>query len=271
MPFDDYPELAADHGEYSYQGSRRLNGRRALITGGDSAVGAAVAIAFAREGASVAITRSPTLDRAGLAAERAIASSGGNVRVLEGSLSDTGFADSVADRAAEVLDGLDVLVNCASVQSHCEQLADLTREAWEQTFAVNVGALLAVTRSALRYLGPDGSIINTGSASVFDPSPTLVDYVASMGAVHALTRALALQLAPRGIRVNCVAPGAMWTPQHKGDGHMPERIPGIDDQVPLGRAAQPVELAAAYVYLASPESSYQTGSTIAVAGGRPAP
>jgi len=264
------PIRAADHGEYHYEGSGRLAGRRALITHGETGLGSAVAIAFAREGASVVITRSQPGSR-DEAPGLALKNSGADVVEFIGDLTKPRFADGLGERTAATLGGIDVLVNGAPEPGARRVLEDLNRDGWETTFAATVGATLAVTRSVLPYLSFDAAIINTASSTGLEEAPTSLDYSAAMGAVLAITRSLALQLAPRGIRVNCVSSAPLWVPSHTGEVDGLLGAAGPSGRSPLGGAAQPVEVAPAYVHLASTESSFQTGSTIAVLGGRPGP
>ncbi|MFL4474383.1 SDR family oxidoreductase [Paeniglutamicibacter sp. MACA_103] len=261
----------ADHGEKSYVGTGRLKGRKALITGGDSGIGAAVAIAFAREGADVAIAYLPAEAEDARKVIGVIEAEGRVGIGLAGDLLDAGYRNSLADEAAEKLGGLDILVNNAGKQIAIENLEDLDDEQILQTFQVNVLAMFTVTRAALRHLPAGSSIINTTSVQAYDPSPTLLDYASTKAAINAFTKGLGVQLAPRGIRVNAVAPGPVWTPLQVSDGQPKDALPKFGHNVPLGRAGQPVELAPAYVFLASAESSYVVGETLNVNGGKSTP
>ncbi|EMQ99892.1 SDR family oxidoreductase [Paeniglutamicibacter gangotriensis] len=264
-------EPAADHGETSYIGTGRLKGRKALITGGDSGIGAAVAIAFAREGADVAIAYLPAEEEDARKIISVIETAGRVGIGLPGDLLDAEYRNSLADQAAEKLGGLDILVNNAGKQIAIEKLEDLDDEQVMQTFQVNILAMFTITRAALKHLPDGASIINTTSVQAYDPSPTLLDYASTKAAINAFTKGLAVQLAPRGIRVNAVAPGPIWTPLQVSDGQPKDKLPKFGHNVPLGRAGQPVELAPAYVFLASAESSYVVGETLNVNGGKSTP
>ncbi|MBV1779717.1 SDR family oxidoreductase [Paeniglutamicibacter sp. ABSL32-1] len=261
----------ADHGEKSYVGTGRLKGRKALITGGDSGIGAAVAIAFAREGADVAIAYLPAEAEDARKVIGVIEAEGRVGIGLAGDLLDADYRNSLADEAAEKLGGLDILVNNAGKQVAIENLEDLDDEQVLQTFQVNILAMFTITRAALKHLPAGSSIINTTSVQAYDPSPTLLDYASTKAAINAFTKGLGVQLAPRGIRVNAVAPGPIWTPLQVSDGQPKDRLPKFGHNVPLGRAGQPVELAPAYVFLASAESSYVIGETLNVNGGKSTP
>jgi NAD(P)-dependent dehydrogenase (short-subunit alcohol dehydrogenase family) len=260
-----------DRGEETYRGLGRLTGRKALITGGDSGIGAAVAIAFAREGADVALNYLPSEEPDAQEIAKVIAETGQRVVVLPGDISDSHVAKKLVADAAEALEGLDILVNNAGKQISVERLEDLTDEQWEETFRVNVSAMFWITKAALPLLPAGSSIINTTSVQAYSPSPNLIDYASTKAAINSFTKGLAQQLAPRGIRVNAVAPGPFWTPLQVSDGQPKDKLPTFGQDTPLGRAGQPTELAPAYVYLASAESSYTTGATININGGRPTP
>lgn len=261
----------ADHGEKSYVGTGRLKGRKALITGGDSGIGAAVAIAYAREGADVAIAYLPAEAEDARKVIGVIEAEGRVGIGLAGDLLDADYRNSLADEAAEKLGGLDILVNNAGKQIAIENLEDLDDEQVLQTFQVNILAMFTVTRAALKHLPAGSSIINTTSVQAYDPSPTLLDYASTKAAINAFTKGLGVQLAPRGIRVNAVAPGPIWTPLQVSDGQPKDALPKFGHNVPLGRAGQPVGLAPAYVFLASAESSYVIGETLNVNGGKSTP
>ncbi|MBG6084920.1 glucose 1-dehydrogenase [Zhihengliuella flava] len=261
----------ADHGEKTYQGSGRLAGRKALITGGDSGIGAAVAIAYAREGADVAIAYLPAEEEDARHVIAQIQATGQQAAGLPGDLLDPEYRDSLVDDAAEALGGLDILVNNAGKQVYAEKLEDLTDQQVSETFQVNIIAMFTLTRAALKYLPEGGSIINTTSIQAYQPSAHLVDYASTKAAINAFTKGLAEQLGPRGIRVNAVAPGPVWTPLQVSFGQPNERLPHFGHNVPLGRPGQPAELAAPYVFLASDEASYVLGETLNVNGGKPSP
>ncbi|GAB3650621.1 SDR family oxidoreductase [Zhihengliuella somnathii] len=261
----------ADHGEGTYQGSGRLAGRKALITGGDSGIGAAVAIAFAREGADVAIAYLPAEEEDARHVIQQIEATGQKASGLPGDLLDGEYRESLVDDAAEALGGLDILVNNAGKQVYAERLEDLTDQQVTETFQVNIIAMFTLTRAALKHLPKGGSIINTTSIQAYQPSGHLVDYASTKAAINAFTKGLAEQLGPRGIRVNAVAPGPVWTPLQVSFGQPNDRLPEFGHNVPLGRPGQPAELAAPYVFLASDEASYVLGETLNVNGGKPSP
>ncbi|TCW26676.1 SDR family oxidoreductase [Dietzia cinnamea] len=264
-------EPRADVGEHSYRGTGRLTGRRALITGGDSGIGAAVAIAFAREGADVAIHHLPAEEADARAVAEIIEREGRTVALLPGDLTDRTSCEGLADTAAEQLGGLDILVNNAGKQVVAPDLEDLPDDQLTDTYGVNIIGMVRVTKGALRHLEPGSTIINTTSVVAYMPAPNLLDYSSTKAAINNFTKGLAQQLAPKGIRVNAVAPGPIWTPLQVSDGQEKEDLPEFGKSTPLGRAGQPTELAPAYVFLASPESSYVVGETLAVTGGMPTP
>jgi NAD(P)-dependent dehydrogenase (short-subunit alcohol dehydrogenase family) len=260
-----------DRGEDTYRGTGRLEGRKALITGSDSGIGAAVAIAFAREGADVAMSYLPEEEEDAKVVAELIEKEGRKVVQLPGDLTDSATCRDVVQRAADGLGGLDILVNNAGRQIAVKKLEDLSDEQFDRTFKTNIYAFFWITKAALAHLQPGSSIINTTSIQAYMPSPTLVDYAATKGAINNFTKGLAQQLAPRGIRVNAVAPGPFWTPLQVSDGQPKEELPEFGKSTPIGRAGQPTELAPAYVFLASSESSYVMGETLNVNGGMPAP
>lgn len=261
----------ADHGEDSYRGSGRLTGRRALVTGGDSGIGAAVAIAYAREGADVAISYLPEEESDAQRIVALIQDAGRTAVALPGDITDSAFAKSLPERAAAALGGLDILVNNAGKQQNRPSLLDISDEQFDETFKTNVYAMFWITKAALPLLEAGASIINTSSIQAYSPSEILVDYASTKATINAFSKALAQQLAPKGIRVNVVAPGPIWTPLQTAGGQPPEKLPETGEQTPLGRWGQPAELAPAYVFLASPESSYVIGETLNVNGGMPTP
>ncbi|WP_218189242.1 SDR family oxidoreductase [Tersicoccus phoenicis] len=261
----------ADHGESTYTGANRLSGRRALITGADSGIGAAVAIAFAREGADVALAYLPAEQSDAERIAGLVEDAGRKAVLLPGDLLDRSYRDGLVDQAAGELGGLDILVNNAGKQVAVASLEELTDEQVEQTFHVNIIAMYALSRAALKHLPAGGSIINTTSIQAYEPSPTLLDYAATKAAINSFSKGLGQQLAERGIRVNAVAPGPIWTPLQVSGGQPKEALPQFGKSTPLGRAGQPAELAPAYVFLASAESSYVIGETLNVNGGMPAP
>lgn len=257
-----------DHGEESYRGSGRLDGRRALITGGDSGIGRAVAIAFAREGADVAISYLPEEEDDARETLAWIEKAGRRGLLLPGDIRDEAHARSLAGRVVEAFGGLDVLVNNAAYQmGQPGGLADITTEQLDRVLKTNVYAMFWITQGALPHLGGGASIINTSSIQAFEPSPALLDYASTKAAILNFSMGLAQQLAEDGIRVNAVCPGPIWTPLIPATMDV-EKVDDFGSETPLGRAGQPAELAPAYVFLASQESSYITGDRILVTGGK---
>ena len=261
----------ADHGEDTYVGHGRLTGRRALITGGDSGIGRAVAIAYAREGADVAIGYLPEEQTDAEEVAALVRAEGRTCVLLPGDVGVQETARQLVRDAVDALGGLDVLVNNAARQTFVPRLEDLSPEQFDETMRVNVQAPFWITQEALPHLQPGSSVIFTTSVQAYTPSAELVDYAASRSAVNTMSKSLARQLAPRGIRVNAVAPGPFWTALQASGGQPPENLPTFGHKNPLGRPGQPVEMAGAYVYLASEESSYTTGNTLSVTGGAPTP
>jgi NAD(P)-dependent dehydrogenase (short-subunit alcohol dehydrogenase family) len=257
----------ADHGEKSYVGSGRLTGKVAIITGADSGIGKAVAIAFAREGADVVISylnedvdAEDTRDWVEKAGRTAV--------LMPGDLADPAHCRAIVARAIEEFGHLEVLVNNAAYQMYRENLADISDEEWDHTIATNLSAFFHLTKAALPHLEPGASIIGTSSVQSDSPSPGLLPYAVTKAAIANMTASLAQGLAEKGIRANSVAPGPIWTPL------IPSTMPGdqvasFGEQVPFGRAGQPAEVAPVYVMLASDESSYVSGAVIAVTGGKP--
>lgn len=260
-----------DRGEHSYRGTGRLEGRRALITGADSGIGAAVAIAFAREGADVALSYLPAEEEDALYISRVIEDSGRKALRLPGDLADPEYCERVVDDAAAGLGGLDALVNNAGRQIAIERIEDLDDDQWASTFDVNIRAIYRISKAALRHLEPGSTIVNSTSIQAYNPSPHLLDYASTKAAINNFTKGLGQQLASRGIRVNAVAPGPIWTPLQVSDGQPKDALPKFGKSTPLGRAGQPTELAPAYVFLTSSESSYVIGETLNVNGGTPSP
>ena len=260
-----------DRGEDSYTGTGRLRGRRALITGSDSGIGSAVAIAFAREGADVALSYLPAEEEDAQHVCEVIRQAGRKAVPLPGDLSDPEYCREVVRRAAEELGGLDAVVNNAGRQIAVEDITQLSDEQWENTFRTNIHAMFRISQAALEYLEPGATIVNTTSVQAYSPSAHLVDYASTKAAINNFTKGLATQLAPKGIRVNSVAPGPIWTPLQVSDGQPKEALPHFGKNTPLGRAGQPTELAPAYVFLTSSESSYVIGETLNVNGGQPTP
>jgi NAD(P)-dependent dehydrogenase (short-subunit alcohol dehydrogenase family) len=261
-----------DLGENSYRGTGRLAGRKALVTGGDSGIGAAVAIAFAREGADVAISFLPEeqedaqhvldlLDEAGV---RAVA--------LPGDLTDPAFCSQLVRDTVARLGGLDAIVNVAGKQVWQESLDEITDDQFDATFKTNVYAPFRIVKAALPYLRPGSTIVNTASLEAYVPAPDRLDYAATKGAINNFSKGLAQQLVHRGIRVNVVAPGPTWTVLQVTRGVDPSSLPEFgSSESPMGRAAQPAEIAPAYVFLTSAESSFVVGETLNVNGGMVTP
>ena len=260
-----------DHGETSYVGSGRLAGRKALVTGGDSGIGRAVAIAFAREGANVAINYLPQEEEDAKAVIALIEQAGRRAVALPGDLRDAAFCRQLVGDAVKRLGGLDILVNNAARQASFRSIADIPDEHFDDLLKTNVYALFHVTKAALPHLGRGSAIINTSSVQAFDPSEDLLDYAATKAAILSMTRSLAKQLGEQGIRVNAVAPGPYWTPLQPSGGQTTDKLVKFGEDTPLGRPGQPAEIAAQYVLLASHESSFTTGNVWGSTGGETGP
>lgn len=256
-----------DCGEESYRGCNKLTGRKALVTGGDSGIGRATAIAYAREGADVAISYLPSEQSDAEEVARYIREAGCKAVLLPGDISDEQFCRRMVEEACEKLGGLDIIALVAGKQVAQKDFENITTEQLRKTFEVNVFSLFWILQPALKFLPAGATIITTASIQAYRPSETLVDYASTKSAIVAFSRALAKQLAPKGIRVNTVAPGPIWTPLQVTGGQPPERLPHFGQSTPLKRAGQPVELAGVYVFFASPESSYVTAEVYGVTGG----
>lgn len=270
----EWPGLAGqmqprpDHGEESYEGRGRLAGRKALITGGDSGIGRAVAIAFAREGADVAISYYPTEEPDAKEVIELIRAAGRKAVALPGDIRDEAVCQKLVADTVEQLGGLDILVNNAGRQQSCDSILDLTTEAFDATYKTNCYAPFWITKAAVPHLKPGASIIFTASEQAMEPSANLFDY-ASTKAVNAnFAKSLSKQLAEKSIRVNAVAPGPVWTPLQISGGQPQEKLPHFGEKTAFKRAGQPAELAPAYVLLASQESSFVTGHIYDVQGGK---
>lgn len=256
-----------DCGESSYQGHGRLQGRKALVTGGDSGIGRAAAIAYAREGADVAISYLPAEQSDAEAVKQIIEKEGRKAILIPGDLSDENYCKEMVDKAVQGLGGLDIMALVAGKQQFVNHIEDLSTEQFRKTFEINVFSLLWTIKAALPHLPAGASIITTSSIQAYQPSDMLLDYASTKAAIIGFSQGLAKQLAPKGIRVNIVAPGPIWTPLQVVGGQPQENIPKFGQSTPLGRAGQPVELAGVYVFLASQESSYVTAEVYGVAGG----
>jgi NAD(P)-dependent dehydrogenase (short-subunit alcohol dehydrogenase family) len=256
-----------DCGESSYRGSGKLTGKRAVITGGDSGIGRAVAIAYAREGADVLISY---LNEDEDAAEvgRLVEEAGRKCILMPGDLADPAHCRAVIERAASEFGGIDILVSNAAYQMSHDSLDEISDEEWDYTFRLNVGAYFYLMKAALPHMAPGASVIGSSSVNSDMPSPQLAPYAATKAAIANFSASLAQLLGDKGIRVNSVAPGPVWTPLIPAT-MPPEKVASFGDNTPLGRAGQPAELAPVYVLLASDEGSYISGARIAVTGGRP--
>ncbi|HET9768386.1 MAG TPA: SDR family oxidoreductase [Thermoanaerobaculia bacterium] len=250
-----------------YKAAGKLQGKVALITGGDSGIGRAVAVLFAREGADVAFTYLPAEQVDADETERAVEEAGAQALALVGDLTDPEFCKHAVAETVDSLGRLDILVNNAAFQQHVEKPEDLTDEQWRYTFDTNVFAYFRMVKAALPHLGKGSAIINTGSITGLEGSAHLLDYSSTKGAIHAFTKTLAQNLVERGIRVNCVSPGPVWTPLNPSDSP-PEKVAHFGEDTPMKRPAQPEEIAPAYVYFASyADSSYVTGEVLTLLGG----
>ncbi|NBW14798.1 MAG: SDR family oxidoreductase [Caulobacteraceae bacterium] len=280
-PFPDqkqpWPGLASkmqprpDHGETSYRGSGRLAGKRALITGGDSGIGRAAAIAFAREGADVVINHLPEEEPDAREVIDLITAEGRKGVSIPGDLRDEAFCRRLVSEAVAALGGLDILVNNAARQQTRPSIADITSEDFDATFKTNVYAPFWLSKAALEVMGEGAVIVNTASEQAGDPSEDIMDYAMTRAAVLNFTEGLATQLAPRGIRVNAVAPGPFWTPLQVSGGATPEKLKNFGASSPFGRPGQPAEIAGLYVAAADPALSYSTGQIFAATGGNRQP
>ncbi len=256
-----------DHGEDSYKGSGRLANKKAIITGGDSGIGRAVAIAFAREGADVLVSYYDEHDDA-RETQRLVEGAGRQCLVVSGDIKDPDHCRKLVSKAAESFGRIDILVNNAAHQASFDSPEEISDEEWDVTFRTNIHSMFYLTNAALRHMQPGAAIINTTSVNADAPSPQLLAYATTKGAIQNFTGGLAQLLAERGIRVNCVAPGPIWTPLIPST--MPkEKVKNFGNQVPMKRPGQPKELAPVYVMLATDEASYVSGATVAVTGGKP--
>jgi NAD(P)-dependent dehydrogenase (short-subunit alcohol dehydrogenase family) len=277
-PFPDQPQAMPgksgamdpqpDYGETTYKGSGRLQGRKAIITGGDSGIGRAVALAFAREGADVLISYLAEEEEDAAETRRLIESAGRKAVLVPGDIKDPAHCRAIVEKAVGEFGGLDILVNNAAHQATFTEIDEISDEEWDVTFRTNIYAMFYLTKAAVAHMKEGSAIINTTSVNADTPSPQLLAYATTKGAIQNFTGGLAQLLAEKGIRVNCVAPGPIWTPLIPST--MPaEKVTSFGSQVPMKRPGQPAELAPAYVMLASDEASYVSGATIAVTGGKP--
>lgn len=257
-----------DHGEESYKGSGRLKGKKAVITGGDSGIGRAVAIAFAREGADVLISYLPEEEEDAQESARWVEQAGRKAVLVPGDIQEADHCRAIIDTAVKELGRVDILVNNAAYQMTFHELADIPDEEWDKTFRTNIHAMFYLTKAAVPHMKEGGAIINTTSINADKPNETLLPYATTKGAIQNFTGGLAQMLADKGIRVNCVAPGPVWTPLIPST-MPPEKVKEFGKAYPIGRPAQPAELAPVYVMLASDEASYVSGATVAVTGGKP--
>ena len=261
-----------DHGEETYRGSGRLTGKKAIITGGDSGIGKAVALAFAREGADVLISYLSEEEEGADAQEAVqfVEAAGRKAVKVPGDITDEAVCNSIVSRAVEEFGQIDILVNNAAHQMSVNGIADVSTELLDRTFKTNIYAMFWLSKAAIPHMRPGGSIINTCSIQAYQPSPTLLPYSSTKGAIISFTKGLAMEVIQYGLRANSVAPGPVWTPIIPAS--MPgEQVSQFGGTNPMGRPAQPAELAPAYVFLASQESSYVNGETLGVTGGMPLP
>ena len=257
----------ADHGEESYTGSGKLTNRKALITGGDSGIGRAVAIAFAREGADVAISYLPSEETDAQEVIALVEQAGRKAIALPGDITNEQFCRKLVTDAVEALGGLDILVNNAGKQKSQPSLADITTEQFDQVLKTNLYALFWITQAAAPHLKPGASIINTTSIQGYDPSEALIDYAMTKSAIISFSKSVSKQMIEKGVRVNAIAPGPFWTPLQPSGGQTQDKVEKFGSEVPLNRPGQPVEIAPVYVLLASQEGSYITGEVYGVTGG----
>ena len=277
-PFEKQPQSAPginsdmkpkpDCGEDSYTGSGKLTGRKALITGADSGIGRAAAIAFAREGADVALVYLPSEEKDAQDVVALIEKEGRKAVAIPGDITDEAFCTSLVEQAVSGLGGLDILVNNAGKQATKPAILDITTAQFDLTLKTNLYALFWITKAAVPHLQPGASIINTTSIQAFEPSEALLDYALTKAGIANFTKALSKQMIEKGIRVNGVAPGPFWTPLQSSGGTSEENLKTFGGSVPLGRPGQPVEIAPVYVLLASQEGSYLTGEIYGVTGGK---
>lgn len=256
-----------DHGETSYKGSGRLAGRKALITGGDSGIGRAVAIAYAREGADVAISYLPAEEEDAKEVIDLIRKAGRKGVALPGDIREEAWCTQMVQKAVQELGGLDILVNNAARQHSFDSITDISTEDFDWTVKTNLYAMFWITKAAVPHLPPGAAIVNTTSVNAYNPSENLLDYAMTKGGIMIFTKGLAKQLIKKGIRVNGVAPGPFWTPLQVSGGQTPDKLKKFGGDTPMGRPGQPAEIAPIYVQLASTEASYETGQIFGASGG----
>lgn len=276
-PFPEQPQpapgLAArmdpkpDHGETSYKGSGRLAGRKALITGADSGLGRAAAIAYAREGADVAIVYLPSEEEDAREVLELIRAAGRKAVAIVGDITDEGFCRRLVDEAVGELGGLDILVNNAGKQVSRPEIGAITSQQFDKTLKTNLYAMFWITKAAEPHLRPGAAIINTASVQAFEPSEALLDYATTKAGIVAFTKALSKQMIKKGVRVNAIAPGPFWTVLQPSGGQTQEKVRHFGESAPMGRPGQPVKIAPVYVLLASQEASFITGEVYGVTGG----
>ncbi len=260
-----------DTGEDTYQGTGRLTGRKAIVTGADSGIGRAVAIAFAREGADVVLSYMPEEEADAKQVLKLVQEAGCTAIAIPGDLKDEEYCEQLIDTAVKQLGGIDILANIAGKQQFVSDIADLTTKHFDDTFKTNVYAMFWLCKAAVKHMQPGSTIINTSSIQAYKPSPILLDYATTKAAINTFSKSLAQQVAHKGIRVNVVAPGPVWTPLQVVGGQPEEVLKEFGASTPLGRPGQPAEMAPAYVFLASQESSYVSGETLNANGGTPTP
>jgi hypothetical protein len=256
-----------DHGETSYRGSGKLQGRKALVTGADSGIGRATAIAFAREGADVAIVYTPGEEADAQEVIAVIKAEGRNAVAIPGDIKDPTFCKALVEQAVDELGGLDILVNNAGKQVSQSDIGEITAEQFDATLKTNLYAMFWITQAATPHLKPGATIINTASVQAYDPSESLLDYATTKAGIAAFSKALSKQLIKKGVRVNAVAPGPFWTALQPSGGQTQEKVQHFGEHSAFGRPGQPVEIAPVYVLLASQEASFITGEVYGVTGG----
>lgn len=260
-----------DDGSETYRGTGRLTGRKAIVTGADSGIGRAVAIAFAREGADVVLAYLPEEEADAKEVVKLVEEAGRKAVAIPGDLQDEKYCEQVIATAVKELGGIDILANIAGMQQFVPDIADLTTEQFDATFKTNVYSLFWLCKAAIKHMKPGSTIINTSSIQAYTPAPILLDYATTKAAINTFSKSLAQQVASKGIRVNVVAPGPVWTPLQVSGGQPVEALKDFGAKTPLSRPGQPAEMAPAYVFLASQESSYISGETLNANGGMPTP